>query len=800
MTLLKQPSDFFLFDLVTGENEDKQVDVVCFTANTRIDSELLVEALEHHVGASSVSPNRLLLIAPEPALEQAQEAADNERVKEALPTFTQYMNTPQISLLLFDRDGNLTAPAGDVPPDDREAFSSHLLREGLLRIFRLRKGMLRTGPGYHYVNPSGRHTKGFIRTGNVLLHSAEVSFIALGLLKWWPSGLRRIFVDTASISSVGYALTALRRTFEPELNPPTIDSFSSYGGMQEFGFFTAEPALCLISASTSGGLERQITRKGYLSPERVATLFYCGPDPGPQAQVLCDLTLRDDQLGEDIPESYDSAEECSMCRRGSAAIHISGDQFLPADPDVGDLVLAAEHAPGWLPGFLKTVVGEGIVRCHGTMAGESGRTREVYMHLNEAVEGDGRFSRASKRRLKTLVPASLAKIVYVEHPSSKALAEAIAAYFEQVSGKPLGADAVLGANQVLGRQVDLKNLEGPVMVVAGATSSGRTLLGISQFLRNVSEIDSIVYLVGIARPDSKDDWDRLHSNLTYGERPGAHPFEAVARIYLPTEQKVEQSPWAAEWRFLLEVRELLESAPDGETDTEAIAAIDARRDLIASAATVQGSGLTDDVFLPRVQDGVLSFSEPARLKLRPGFVFWRGLGEAIERAGSQADVYVTVLAILHRLRSAEPEESALVQHAHNRTVLSPANFGRFNDGVIQAALLRAARPGELDFTHDPGLSAEMRYMLRRFIEHMNDDEGEAAPEFLLAFARGQLTLTKPDEEDVCTFLEDRQDLPPFMRALRAWVGSRAPAGDEATGAEGSAESDSSSADAPVPAR
>ena len=157
------------------------------------------------------------------------------------------------------------------------------------------------------------------------------------------------------------------------------------------------------------------------------------------------------------------------------------------------------------------------------------------------------------------------------------------------------------------------------------------------------------------------------------------------------------------------------------------------------------------------------------MKIRPGFAFWQGLGEEIEQAGSQADVYITVLAILHRLRSAEPEESALAQHAHNRTVLSPANFGRFNDGAIQAALLRAARPGELDYSHDPVLSTQMRHMVQRFIEHMEDDEGEAAPEFLLALAQGQVTLTEPDETQMRTFLEEQEALPPFMRALRAKI-------------------------------
>ncbi len=781
MTQTKRPSDFFLFDLEPNPGEAGPVDVVAFTGGTRVDVDLLIEALRRHLERSP-PPSRLLLLGPEPAREEIEAAAASQDVADALPAFTRWIDTPPVHPLLFTAEGDLRAPRGDLPEAGDGAFAAALLRQGLCQIFRERKGMLRAAPGSHYVNPSGKHTQGFIRTGNVLLHSAEVAFIAMGILKWWPEGLRRMFVDTASISSVAYALIDLRRVFDPDLVPPTIDSFSSYDGLHNFEF-VPDHALCLISATTSGGLEEEMMENDYLQAERIVTLFYCGPKPRGSARILCDLTQRGEQPGEQPPLSFKRLEECELCRRGSTTIRISGDQFLPANPNISDIVLKASDAPEWLAEFLEATVGSRVLRCHGGSP-RGGRPREVYVRLQDAVtHQDGPFAKALVRRLRTTVPASLSRVVYVDHPSSRALAESVVAHFNEESKRTLDEALVVNAEAVLRGEVSLEGVSGSVMVVAGAMSSGRTLLGVSQFLRNVSNVDSIVYLVGVARTRSSADLERVDSNLTYGRRPRAHPFITVATAFLPGEHGVEPSPWESERRFLLEVRKLLEgrSTGDGQVDSEAIDQIDARRAEIAAAAADRGSGLVDELFLPPVKAGQLSFDAANRLGLRKGFVYWRTLSKTAFEGGTQADVYVTVLAILHQLRSVEPDGSALVQHEHNRTVLSPANFARFNDGVLQAALLRAARPGELDYSHDAVLSAQMHGLVRRAIEHMNDEEGEAAPEFLLAFAREQFKLTSSDAEELLELLADLPDLPPLMRALEIWASRQAPRGNVSHG-------------------
>jgi hypothetical protein len=765
----KSPSEFFIFGSGELAEPGEPDDAFVFTAGPDVDVKSVAEALGIHIDETS-PPGRLFLLGPETSADKIVATTAEERLRDVLPSFTRYLDTPPLFPLTFDEKGDIRQLAGEPIGGD---LTKAITREGLRWIFDKREGMLHAGLGFHYLNPSKRHTTSFIRTGNVLLHSAEIAFVAMGVLRWWPAGLRSIFVDTASISSVGYALIELRRMFEPDLQLPSIDSFSSYEGLKEFDFLT--DSLCLISASTSGSLQRRIIRRG-LPSDRVVTLFYCGPPKGSDG-VLCDLTERPGQAGIAEPKSADAVAKCEMCQRGSALISISGDQFLPANPDVDQLVLSAEHAPKWLDDFLRAVLGQGIVRCHAGATVEGARVREIFFHLEKAVggipdvesnegigdqgEGELRFPDHLKQKLDAIVPASIDAIVHVDNRSSKTLAKTVNEYFAERAGRAL--PTVTTDN--LERDPGALPKKASVLVVVGAISSGRTLLGISQFLRNVAEARSIVYLIGVARSSSGNEWKRLKSNLTWGRRELEYPLGSVTFAYLPAELNPASSPWPSERRLLGEIIDHIEGLGDGPVRA-AIDEIEARRQQIDDAGASEGEGLTRTAFLPQAVDGAVFPAQPKAMELHDNFVFWRGIPRELKQHPTQAEVYLTLVAILHHQR--DGGGGALVQHEYNGAVLAPANFGRFNDGVVQAAILRAARPRELDYSRNKDASAQMRDTLIRLIERREKPEGEAAAEFLLALAGDQLFLMPDDREAVVEFLT-KEDLPPFMWALAQWI-------------------------------
>ncbi len=155
-----------------------------------------------------------------------------------------------------------------------------------------------------------------------------------------------------------------------------------------------------------------------------------------------------------------------------------------------------------------------------------------------------------------------------------------------------------------------------------------------------------------------------------------------------------------------------------------------------------------------------------QLRLRHGFAFWSFHYDPEDV--TQADLYTTMSGVLHHLRIGEGASPHLVQHEHARTVLAPGNFTRFNDGAIQAALLRAAKRSELDYRHDERLSAQMMDIVRVIVQHMAQDEGEAGPEFILAMALDKLRLAKRHVAELKTLLEFTE-LPPFLKAIAARI-------------------------------
>jgi hypothetical protein len=142
-------------------------------------------------------------------------------------------------------------------------------------------------------------------------------------------------------------------------------------------------------------------------------------------------------------------------------------------------------------------------------------------------------------------------------------------------------------------------------------------------------------------------------------------------------------------------------------------------------------GLKELLFWPSVDGN--------QLTLRPDFALWAF--DYSQRRHTQADVYFTICAVLHAWRAEHAEGVSL---EHKRLLLAPRNFVRFNDGVIQASLLRSAMAGELDYRASPDQSELMESVLAVVFENFGSRRGEACIEFLLALLEGRLRLVKKD--------------------------------------------------------
>ena len=112
-------------------------------------------------------------------------------------------------------------------------------------------------------------------------------------------------------------------------------------------------------------------------------------------------------------------------------------------------------------------------------------------------------------------------------------------------------------------------------------------------------------------------------------------------------------------------------------------------------------------------------------------------------------MYFTISAIITNLENKEINSPpSLKQTNYVRNILSPRNFHRFNDGIIQAALLRCGKSDYFSYDLDNESNLQMKVFLLSIIERYDTEDSEALLEFILAIGLKKLKLKKEDLKEV----------------------------------------------------
>jgi hypothetical protein len=422
-------------------------------------------------------------------------------------------------------------------------------------------------------------------------------------------------------------------------------------------------------------------------------------------------------------------------------VRIIGDQFLPAKLKIEEILIGMNDLPSWFQKFIPQFHSKNILRCS---EGENGKTRSIYIDLKKIHEeiriNDiteklitiSEYKKSYFKQIESNVPASLCKILVLDDNASLTIANQIKDYFNNILG--VNNEIEITAVDKISHE-EIKKLSGTIFVVASCIASGRRLLAASRELR-IFENLSIVYFIGITRVNDFESLDVLKKNLEFRKDPGkTNKFISVQTIFLPDEfaSKKDQSyiSWQKELEEFTKIR-------DNESKIPAAASefIDQRIE------TLSQKGLNNQLFFN-------SHIENNPLLLRKNFAFW---GFKFESTGvNQSEVFFTITALLHNIRSG-CNNKTLQQHEHIRSLISPNNFHRFNDGIIQACLLRAAKNAELDYKIDSSYSNQMKTLLLSFFEKPKKNESEALLEFLYALYIGKMTLIESDLNEVLELL------------------------------------------------
>lgn len=624
---------------------------------------------------------------------------------------------------LFGRDGKIA----DIDSIDAD-LRPRMLRRILTKIVRSRHGVLDASGAVHYAKPSQKHTDRFIRAGNVLVNSVEVEIMAWGCLPHIAGDVGFIYTDTGAINVVAAAVRELLIGFGSEVTF-SVDSFGSYNGLDTFAG-TRVGSIWLISATTSGNLATRIIEKQGVEARQILNLFTLGV---PAEAAVCHL----DQDAQHNPEGYQSIQsyarnDCALCRAGSTPLWLTDEQFLVSDIKVTAYLPKRDDLSKDIREVLHSLIGQNVFRVFfqpNTHTEQSDIFLDLELHSSSLLANPptalSELAQRFRRRVQQSLPAAVDAIVHLDDPASTALASAVVSF---ISGRGL-RPTLIAASQLANHE--FTSPPESVVVVATTVASGTSVIDLSRTLRSRETVKSVSYVVLVDRSATDERAKQTHQSVTTTEDGHRYDYHAIARLPLPDPSAVAANAWDDESHLL---KRILESCSDDAIRN----LLEARLNLLGDAKSQTRRGLRDDLFW-QSEDG-------SRLELSRGFVFLPG--DADLTKVSQADVYSVIRCLLHGLRTkaAAGKEPPLRQHPLHRKVLDVGVFYRFNDPVLQAAILRASAPGELDYSyaHIGTQSANARLLLLRAFK----DSAAPSTEFALALATNRMRLTDGDKKQV----------------------------------------------------
>lgn len=637
----------------------------------------------------------------------------------------------------YDSVGSFSLIDGKKPKNETK-FIAHLLRSGSTIIFTNNGGLVESTPDHHFVFPSNKHCSKFIRTGNVLINQSEIFFLSVQLLKHIKDR-NIIYCDTSSINVLPYTVFELIRRFKLDFDCPVVHSFESYDVFETSKDSFPPESLILISSSTSGNIIDRLLKENRAEKEQIQVIYFLGPTDkflNHGANIICNLTKdKDFQLGEEEFETYNTPDNpiCTLCLDHSRPINILGDVFLTIQPKVEPHLLKvtpeyfsrsvetfAKHYKSGLPN-------EGVIKVY-YKDNFPDANYEVYfdiVYLLKNLTKFKRFDEALIRHIDKYIPANTKYLLHLPDIGSEELAKHILTKIpSSIKPELITLDSDFTSK--------ITEESGTVVIVASCITTGKKLLQISRLMRNMEKLN-LVYFIGIYRPVNEKFSTDLISDLKKGkDKSDERPFVAVETIYCSIQQT--ETSWELEKIFL----EDFIGSLDEYKEPEVFNYVNERLEILRDNKKLRG--FSNDVFLKTVDKQDLS--------LRKNFAFWTSFTYE-EKEIAQSEVYFTISTIISNLEQKQiNSHPSLKQTNYVRNLLSPRNFHRFNDGIIQASFLRSGKTEYFAYDLDGELSLQMKEFLLSIIDKYDTADGEALMEFLLALSIRRLKLKIEDLKEV----------------------------------------------------
>lgn len=670
----------------------------------------LASALENSMDAV-LAPDIIVVICAEPETSELRAAFKRPELLQAVRRASSKVC---IALCSFDKSGSIRLTKQIC--NSFKGLSSLLLKNtegirqaGLTALFTTPHVLVTAPPGFTFVKPSQKRSTYFLRAEEALTETENVQFLAFCLLhrvaerqQQVKTAIDVIFIDSMAIATVAYALRELYCSLYAQ-GHPRVESFHSHEGLAKVKAPLSGTSICLISASSSMSLEKEWQKQTSCFPTEVVTLLTLNTaeDSKKALYALNNTSILENETGmssvlKDLP--------------------IVGERFLPEDLLPKKVVLRKEAH--------KLPEADLIATCFRSRyfsvrarAHANARTRPIHFDATKLLETE-KFSAFIDRILRQKVAASVQAIIYQDDKASQLLAEACSRRLTEFARRQYSVPVY--------SQADIENFassldeQDAVVIVAAVVGRGTKLLSISRDLRNYHK-GARTYILGVQIAETRSEISSLGHNLKYSAEGAAISIEPF---------------------LSLAIGKGLSASYEAEHSSHIGTMLTSDTYLSQRHRLLPGStgGLVHNCFLPA------GSALDEALCLRKDFAYWPPCYDEEEGANIGPAVFATIAAILQqaRERNFPEQEHRLNTDAFQQVVLAPENFARYNDGIIQAALLRAAHPSELDYSREVASSSYMFEFLVKTFEQASRRQGEAAAEFALALRSGRLKLRNED--------------------------------------------------------
>ncbi|KQH88962.1 hypothetical protein [Vibrio fluvialis] len=664
-------------------------------------------ALEKALKNSDTLPDGIVIYVPSGKINDCLKHWKNEDLRDSFldrlsknnVCFTKALYFVDISDGIFKIHEGYTSSSNSLPLQEKDV--TNFYSTGLCKLAE-RNNVLHIAPaGHTFKHPSGRISKMFIQSRDIAATETELQFVANGLrtfvenIDWLK--IKTIYIDTMGIYSIvkEAALTAGCSA--------NIESYHSYDFLKELNL-PIDDYLVVISASTSGGMARDLVNRNFCK-DKIVTLIDVEARPS-ISHVLINLS------------STSLLQGVSNVDGNETDIELVGEHFSYKAKPPKQVTVGIPHKPKHLPDILNDFCISGVnpINQHVDKIEKS----PLLSLKPENLHISNKFNNWLDAELKWSLSSSIDTVIYSDDGASEILAEKASKFIQNTSGN--GKSPLLLKWPDINKE-KLQDATGVIVVTAFAGDGGK----LRQISRDLREYESKTiprhFLIGVGLPQSMESWKKLEQFLVRNATPRFYNF-SVWKV-LPLGPDNIQKSWD----------ELAQLA--AKADNESASPLGTIK--LDEAATCYEE-LSNCV--AQASASLLPNTNGDSLKLTEGFVFFDDkFDDKIDRI-TQSATLLTIAAVLQTAREHADPDKCLRPTNYQSVIISPENFLRFNDDILQACILRASLPSELDYSSDHHLSGLMKEFLYKVFTRHKYPFGYAALEFAGALAVGKLKLKK----------------------------------------------------------